>query len=125
MLVYIIVVITLIVGIGTAIILKHIGKNRDVAEVLALVAGSQHYQPSEHVSFYSNYSSYMCVALEIAYHNKIISDRERVLAKREINIYINDHYSLKEKLILNGLPHEFIDRKVIYSNWNNKPQLAV
>lgn len=66
---------------------------------------------------------FMCLALETMLEQEIITAREYLKAKKEINDYKGGFLTLRNRLTAAGLPSRFEDRLTIYKNWADKPEL--
>jgi hypothetical protein len=70
-------------------------------------------------------SPFMCLALQYAYKDQIISSSEYCLARRCVTSYLgglDDSTSLACKLRQNNLAYSFDARLHIYKNWAQRPQ---
>lgn len=68
-------------------------------------------------------SYFMCVALRLAYDDKLVTNKERCATLTQIDAYITSTTShvLKTYLIERNLPYAFNDRLAIYRDWANRP----
>ena len=66
-------------------------------------------------------SEYMCMALDAACSNGVITYSEMVTAKEHITEYLGFHHMLKEHLRCRQLPHTPTACMAIYQNWSARP----
>lgn len=85
---------------------------RSVQEIFDVVIGE---------GFYTKHSYWMCPSLRSAFVEGVISRKEMVKARREIEIYLGPHYTLESRLYFHDLPCKFSDRLAIYRDWANRP----
>lgn len=93
---------------------------RSAEEVLRVVADSEYY-------IESGGGAYMCLSLSRAVVGGLISVEESYLAEKEIESYLRDlgcggGGTLWMALSENSLPNDFLSRKAIYLDWNNRPK---
>lgn len=95
---------------------------RKVKEILKLVAESPHY--AYDITRIS--SRFMCYALYHAKEAGIISKKEKKLASKAIEKYLNKlskgSRSLHLALENCGIPNTIENRKAIYLDWKNRPK---
>lgn len=68
---------------------------------------------------------YMCDSVDSAYYQGIITADEREYVKSNISKYIRGAFSLRGMLKRNGLAHEYEDRRALYLDWANRPELTM
>lgn len=70
-------------------------------------------------------STYMCISLEHARNNGVISWVECRLAKIAISEYLTEQFSaLSTALAFNNHSPDFVTRYGIYKDWANRPTLT-
>ena len=90
-----------------------------IQKILNKVLNSGYYYPEVKPQF----NSFMCLAAEQAAENNVIYLSELELLNEVIDDYLGNYDNLEFALDLNGLPSEFEDRKRLYQDWENRPQL--
>lgn len=88
----------------------------DIADIFKQVISNGYYRGY-------NSNTYMCMALGWAAHDGLITKDELALANKAIDDYIGNSIFLKDVLDSNNLPSAFEDRKAIYIDWHNRPEL--
>lgn len=89
----------------------------DVQEVFNKVIDTGYYKNT-----YLLHQTLMCLSLSSAASAKVITEKERAAATKEIIQYLEGYLTLSLKLSCMNLPDRFEDCLVIYRNWNNKPR---
>lgn len=74
---------------------------------------------------YEDGDVYMCDSVDSAYHQDIITAEERECVKSNISKYIKGAFSLRGMLKRNGQPHDYEDRRALYLDWANRPELTM
>lgn len=72
--------------------------------------------------FYTEREDYMCLCLQGAYSEGVISKKEMRKAGRSIKSYLGRYPALESMLLDHGFPRKFSDRLYIYRNWANRPR---
>lgn len=65
----------------------------------------------------------MCLSLNAALCDNVITHNEHEKAKKEINKYLGGYSTLSIALMENEYPNFFNDTLHIYENWDSKPTL--
>lgn len=90
---------------------------KTVQEVLNLAISLRYYRDAGRDKF-------MCLALEKMLKHKVITQEEHLNTESDIDIYVGNAGTLRNKLYINGLPRDFEDRLAIYLNWALRPTLT-
>lgn len=70
-------------------------------------------------------SPYMCIALQYACTDQVITKQECKYAKQLIQDYLGDAISLRDQRMLYGLPVCHINLLATYKNWDKRPAFEI
>lgn len=99
-------------------------EHRDVQAVFDTVIDAGYYGELQPLVS-GRVSPYMCIALNYARDDGVITWDECTLAKTEISNYLPECVSkLVTALAMNNLPHCFTSRLALYRDWANRPPLT-
>lgn len=95
-------------------------KSRKLQEIFDVVIDKGYY------GFPGGESSCMCLALNSAMSDNIITDVEYKKAMQSIRNYMLGYQGILRRLLRhNDLPCEHQDRLAIYRNWSKRPKIKI